>query len=746
MAKKNPAVLWNVDQTGDVIGKSGRQQAQKNIGITDGTGKLIGESATNSFMTSITLDDSNELKAVFGRPTLADLTPSTANRSIGTNSSGGIEVQDLSNVTSSAETNPATGTTYVSSISQTSNGQVSYKTQTIPTATDSGTSGITTLISDLYSTSRVTGNNSAVTPNGVWDAIDSLDVDNTTGITGFGADKTLLTLTETDGKIAATFQYIAIGGGAVTLDNENKAVVTDGNKHLTTEDLSVSSFTDGSDTNKFVSSVTAEANGKITVTKGSLSVATANTIGGVKSSTTGTTANRDYNVEVKNDGTMKVNVPWENNTHYASKTVVCKTNNGTADTAVTSSETAYLNHVENGSVTSSHKILGSGVSVTSDSSGHLTLSSSMTTFTNSQSTVNVTTLNVNSATKVLSWDNTSFGFYVPLITSSSDVGKALIATGTAGNYSVEWGDPSSSGTQVEIWRSTVPGGGYASTDVSKLTYNFGGWNQVLAKTASGQEGIGYLAPTGTSNDVGKVLIYSRAGGGTAWSKNALGFEDSAESTTYKYEITGGLTVGQGGYGTSVTMTKTLLEDDSVDAQAQYTESSVMLRSKYEREYRTYLTAKKLLLASSTDHYSQVTCGMLIDDNDNHDQVFRLNGKGTNNYLLIDIYQPEHTTAYTPRMNMVTTVGTATGTAPTSGVYTSTSITYSSSGGQTGVYSRTNMYYESTNQKKLTANIDGVKVTDGTLTASFTVNGIDRWCGYKLSVGTISTEAKTISFV
>lgn len=41
-----------------------------------------------------------------------------------------------------------------------------------------------------------------------------------------------------------------------------------------------------------------------------LPIATADKLGGVKSSTTGTTANRDYAVEVKNDGTMKVNVPW----------------------------------------------------------------------------------------------------------------------------------------------------------------------------------------------------------------------------------------------------------------------------------------------------------------------------------------------------------------------------------------------------------------------------------------------------
>ena len=52
-----------------------------------------------------------------------------------------------------------------------------------------------------------------------------------------------------------------------------------------------------------------------------LPTATSYTLGGVKSSTTGTTANRDYKVEVNTDGTMKVNVPWvDTNTTYSNAT------------------------------------------------------------------------------------------------------------------------------------------------------------------------------------------------------------------------------------------------------------------------------------------------------------------------------------------------------------------------------------------------------------------------------------------
>lgn len=71
-----------------------------------------------------------------------------------------------------------------------------------------------------------------------------------------------------------------------------------------------------------------------------LPIASATVLGGVKSSTTGTTPDRDYLVEVSSDGTMKVNVPWtDNNTTYE---VASDSANG----LMSSTDKSKLNNIE----------------------------------------------------------------------------------------------------------------------------------------------------------------------------------------------------------------------------------------------------------------------------------------------------------------------------------------------------------------------------------------------------------------
>ena len=77
---------------------------------------------------------------------------------------------------------------------------------------------------------------------------------------------------------------------------------------------------------------------------------------------------------LRGDGTWVT--PPDNNSHYTSKNIVGSSSTATANAAVTSNG-VYLNHLEESTVKSSHKISGSGtVSVTSDSNGNIIITGS----------------------------------------------------------------------------------------------------------------------------------------------------------------------------------------------------------------------------------------------------------------------------------------------------------------------------------------------------------------------------------
>lgn len=76
-------------------------------------------------------------------------------------------------------------------------------------------------------------------------------------------------------------------------------------------------------------------------------------------------------------------MPSDNNTHYTSKNIVGASSTATANATATNGN-VYLNHLEEGTVKSTHKISGSGAtSVSSDASGNITITSQNTAHSHS---------------------------------------------------------------------------------------------------------------------------------------------------------------------------------------------------------------------------------------------------------------------------------------------------------------------------------------------------------------------------
>ena len=174
MAKKNPSVLWTVDQSGETgIGETGRLNAQQNIGIK---GDFVKAAATNQFVTHVARKTDKTLEIHTAQPSLSNLSglgDSKKNQSIVTNNNGAITSKKLE-ATEDDQTSSATTIKVVSSMTEDGQGNVTFTTKNITTATLNDP-GITTLLTNTYaSNTRVTTENKAVTAQGVWTAINSL--------------------------------------------------------------------------------------------------------------------------------------------------------------------------------------------------------------------------------------------------------------------------------------------------------------------------------------------------------------------------------------------------------------------------------------------------------------------------------------------------------------------------------------------------------------------------------------------
>jgi len=158
---------------------------------------------------------------------------------------------------------------------------LSISGRTITYTRADGTTGTLTTQDTTYTFDGVynSSSNKAATVSTVTNAVNALDVDN---ITGFGAGKTLATLTETDGKIAATFQNISITKSQVSdfshshgnITNDGKvgttadyAVVTTTGGAVTATSLATSSPTTSGNTLEFIDTVSQNSKGKISATK-----------------------------------------------------------------------------------------------------------------------------------------------------------------------------------------------------------------------------------------------------------------------------------------------------------------------------------------------------------------------------------------------------------------------------------------------------------------------------------------------
>lgn len=118
MSKKNTSVLWSVDQSNS-LEATDRARAQKNIGLSTDFVKSVG---ANNFVSGVSYDNNKNLQLTSSELNLSAIKATTPDRSVVTDNSGNVVVNDLSTSTPSAS---GTATSFISALTQNSIGKLS---------------------------------------------------------------------------------------------------------------------------------------------------------------------------------------------------------------------------------------------------------------------------------------------------------------------------------------------------------------------------------------------------------------------------------------------------------------------------------------------------------------------------------------------------------------------------------------------------------------------------------------------
>ena len=200
------------------------------------------------------------------------------------------------------------------------------------------------------------------------------------------------------------------------------------------------------------------------------------------------TVTYDAQGHVTGKGTTTMTMPANPNTdtHYTSKNVVGSSTATSNTTTALTNGNVYLNSVENGAVTSTHKISGSGATtVTTDESGNIVISSTdnntITTATTTGSGNAVTAVSASNGKLTVTKGST-------FLTSHPTISKSTDTTSTA--------SPSHGGTFTAVDSVTRDGNGHV-TKVNTKTVTLPSASSLMTK--SNPSGTGTFNMNGTVN-------------------------------------------------------------------------------------------------------------------------------------------------------------------------------------------------------------------------------------------------------